>query len=285
MERVTLIEVGLRDGLQSEKPVPTETKLRWADSLITAGVTRLQVTSFVNPARVPSMADAEAMCAALANRTDVEVSGLVLNAKGLDRAHTAGLRFVDLGLSASPSHSQLNTGKSVSEALNEVIHMIGRAHDLGLRARAAVQCAFGCPPEDDVRPAEVLALALSLVASGADELAIADSSGQGTPDALRSLLGKLLPLIGETPLILHLHDTHGHGYDNVRVGLEMGVRYFDTAFGGLGGCPFIPNAAGNISTEFTARLLDEMGFQTGIDTAGISHISREAEPILGKVLA
>lgn len=285
MERVTLIEVGLRDGLQSEQPVATEVKLRWADALIAAGVKRLQVTSFVNPARVPSMADAEAMCAALATRTGVEVSGLVLNAKGLDRAHAAGLRYVDLGLSASPSHSQRNTGKSLSEALNEVIHMIGRAHDLGLHARAAVQCAFGCPPEDDVTPTEVLALALSLVAAGADELAIADSSGQGTPDALRALLRNLMPLVGQTPVILHLHDTHGHGYDNLRVGLEMGVRHFDTAFGGLGGCPFIPNAAGNISTEITTRLLGEMGYQTGIEAARISGVSREAEHILGKVLA
>jgi hydroxymethylglutaryl-CoA lyase len=285
VERVTLIEVGLRDGLQSEQPLATEVKLRWADALIAAGVKRLQVTSFVNPSRVPSMADAEAMCAALATRTGVEVSGLVLNAKGLDRAHAAGLRYVDLGLSASPSHSQRNTGKSLSEALNEVIHMIGRAHALGLRARAAVQCAFGCPPEDDVTPTEVLALALSLVAAGTDELAIADSSGQGTPDALRALLKNLMPLVGQTPVILHLHDTHGHGYDNLRVGLEMGVRHFDTAFGGLGGCPFIPDAAGNISTEITARLLDEMVYQTGIDAAAISQVSREAEHILGKVLA
>lgn len=284
MERVTLIEVGLRDGLQSEQPIPTDIKLRWADALIAAGVTRLQVTSFVNPARVPSMADAEAMCAGLAGRAGVEVSGLVLNAKGLDRAHAAGLRFVDLGLSASPSHGQRNAGKSLSEALNEMIQMIGRAHDLGLRARAAVQCAFGCPPEDDVTLTEVLALALSLVAAGADELAIADSSGQGTPDALRTLLKNLMPLVGGTPVILHLHDTHGHGYDNLRVGLEMGVRHFDTAFGGLGGCPFIPNAAGNISTEITARILGEMGYETGIDALGIAQVSREAEMILGKVL-
>lgn len=285
MEQVTLIEVGLRDGLQSEQPVPTEVKLRWADSLMAAGVRRLQATSFVNPARVPSMADAEAMCAGLAGRAGVEVSGLVLNAKGLERAHAAGLRSVDLGLSASPSHSQRNTGKTISQALNEVIQMIGRARDLGLRARAAVQCAFGCPPEDDVTSIEVLALALSLAAAGADELAIADSSGQGTPDALRALLKNLMPLVGQTPVILHLHETHGHGYDNLRVGLEMGVRHFDTAFGGLGGCPFIPNAAGNISTEITVRLLAEMGYQTGIDAAQIGQVSREAETILGKVLA
>ncbi len=285
MEFVQLVEVGLRDGLQSEAPVATEVKLCWAETLIAAGLTRIQAASFVNPARVPSMADAEAMCAALVNHPGAVVSALVLNAKGLERAHAAGIKSVDLGLSASPSHGQRNTGKSLSEALNEVIGMIGRAHQLGIRARAAVQCAFGCPHEDDVTPMEVLALALSLVAAGADEIAIADSSGQGTPEALRGLLANLIPLVGRTPVVLHLHDTHGHGYDNLRVGLEMGVRQFDTAFGGLGGCPFIPNAAGNISTEITAGLLVEWGYQTGIDPAQVALVSQEAGQLLGKVLA
>jgi len=285
VERVTLIEVGLRDGLQSEAPVATAVKLRWAESLMAAGLTRIQAASFVNPARVPSMADAEAMCAALVNRAGVEISGLVLNAKGLERAHAAGLKSVDLGLSASASHGQRNTGKSLSEALNQMIAMIGRAHQLGMRARAAIQCAFGCPPEDDVTSMEVFALALSLIAAGADELAIADSSGQATPDALRALLANLMPMVGRTPIILHLHDTHGYGYDNLRVGLEMGVRQFDSAFGGLGGCPFIPGAAGNISTEITIGLLHEWGYQTGINAAHVAQVTQEAGQLLGKVLA
>jgi hydroxymethylglutaryl-CoA lyase len=284
LDTVTLIEVGLRDGLQSEPPVATEVKLRWADRLIAAGVRDLQAASFVNPARVPAMADADAVCAALTERPEVNVSALVLNAKGLERAHAVGIRYIDMGLSASPGHSARNTGKSTAEALGELIGMIERARHLGLRVRAAVQCIFGCPPENDLCPEDVAALVKELMRTHPDQIALADSSGQGTPNVLRTLLMKIQPLTGSTPVVLHLHDTHGRGYENLRVGLDAGVRHFDTAFGGLGGCPFIPGAKGNIGTEATVRLLHEWGYQTSVDAAGVAQVSREAEDVLGKVL-
>lgn len=283
-EHVTLIEVGLRDGLQSEVPVDTAVKLKWADALIRAGLTHLQIAAFVNPARVPAMADAEAMCEGLFGRARVQLSGLALNMRGLERALAAGLRQVDVGLSASAAHSLRNTNRTVDAALDELRSMIEMARLFGLKVRAAVQCAFGCPPEQDVTPTEVVRLAAALVDAGADELALADSSGQGTPDALRAVLEAVLPRIGQTPLVLHLHDTHGHGYDNLKAGLALGVRRFDTAFGGLGGCPFIAGAAGNIATERTARLLESWGYACGVDAEAVAEVGRQARALLGKAV-
>lgn len=291
---VEIVEVGLRDGLQSEAHIiPVEVKLQYIDWLIEAGVRHIQVTSFVNPARVPQMADAEELCAGLALTSQplsklekgVEFSGLVLNAKGLDRLHEAGLPAVDMGISASDTHSRKNTGQGTAEKLNEIIQMIGRGRELGLKVRAGIQCAFGCVYEGEISQQKVVDVARQYLDAGIDELALADSTGMANPEQIKRMLDAILPLAGDVPVVLHLHDTRGLGIANVYAALEMGVQQFDTAFGGLGGCPFIQWAAGNIATEDTVYLMDSLGIETGIDRAKVGRVSADMEQRLGRVLA
>lgn len=282
-ERVTLVEVGLRDGLQSEAVVvPTDVKLRWLARLIEAGCTHVQVAAFVHPSRVPQMADAEAVCAGLPHAPHVQFSGLALNLKGVERAHAAGLTCVDLGMSASETHSQKNTGKSLAQATDDMQAMVALAQSLRLRVRCAVQVAFGCVYEGDVPLARVQGLLARYLAWGVDEVALADSSGMANPAQMARTLESVMPMLDGTPLVLHLHDTRGMGLANVYVALQHGVRAFDTAFGGLGGCPFIVGATGNIATEDTAHMLSAMGYEVGVDVGKIASMSREAQAVLGR---
>lgn len=283
--RAEIIEVGLRDGLQNEPVmVPTDTRLRWVALLAAAGVRRIQVTSFVHPARVPQMADAEALCAALPPVEGVEYSGLVLNPRGLERLRAAGLRAADMSVSASDAHSIRNTGAPTDEKLAELLHMVADARAAGLRVRAGIQCAFGFTTADEVPLARVLGLARAILDAGADEFVLADSAGTANPAQMQRALDALLPLCGGVPLVLHLHDTRGMGLANVFAALERGVTHFDTAFGGLGGCPFIPGAAGNIATEDTVHMLHAMGVQTGVDPHGVALVSAEMAALRGKAL-
>lgn len=282
---VEIVEVGLRDGLQSEAQIiPLDVKLQYIDWLIEAGVKRIQVTSFVNPARVPQMADAEALCARLPEKA-VEFSGLVLNSKGLERLKAAGLRAVDLGISASDTHSRKNTGQSTAEKLVEALDMIAQGRGWELKVRAGIQCAFGCVYEGEIPQKKVVDIARAYLDVGIDELALADSTGMANPEQIKRMLDVILPLAGDVPVVLHLHDTRGLGLANVYAALEMGVRQFDTAFGGLGGCPFIVGAAGNIATEDTLYLLESMGIETGIDRAKVAQVSMDVETRLGRDLA
>jgi len=280
--------VGLRDGLQSESlVVPTSDKVMVAQALLRAGVQRLQITSFVNPARVPQMADAEALCAALlpeAAAHGAQLSGLALNTKGLERLHAAGLRCADLGMSASESHSLRNTGATVVHKRAEMLAMIAQGRAMGLKVRAAVQCAFGYARHDDVPADLVSELVADFAAAGADEIALADSSGHASPAQLQAMLDAALPLTQGRPLVLHLHDTRGMGLANVLAALQRGIRHFDTAFGGLGGCPFIPGAAGNIATEDTVYMLERIGFHTGIRQEAVAAASWHLAKLLGRPL-
>ncbi len=279
---VTLIEVGLRDGLQSEPlVVPTDTKLTWIDALLAAGVRYVQVCSFVHPARVPQMADAHALCERLPNVEGVQFSGLVLNLKGVARAHAAGLRALDMGVSADDAHSKNNMGKTSDEALAELAEMVALAHSLGMQVRAAVQVAFGHLRTGDVPLARVQHMVARYLELGVQQIALADSSGLANPLQLQQVLTHVLPMLGDVPLVLHLHNTRGMGLANVYAALMQGVRYFDTAFGGLGGCPFIKGAAGNIATEDTAHMLAQMGISTGIDVAKVARVSHQAAQLFG----
>lgn len=283
--RVEIIEVGPRDGLQAEKQIiPAATKVALIDALTAAGVNRIQVTSFVSPRRVPQMADAEEVCRRIERRPGVIYSGLVLNMRGLERAYAAGLNQVDLSISASETHSRINAGKTVDEALSELTTMVERARAYGLSVRAGIQCAFGCAYEGRVDPHRVVILARRILAMGIDELALADTTGSANPQQVRRMVQELLPLAHSTPLVLHVHDTFGMGLANLLAALKSGVYRFDTAFGGLGGCPFIPDASGNIATEDTAYMLHEMGVLTGIDIARIAECSQGIEQLLGRDL-
>ncbi len=283
--RVTLIEVGPRDGWQAEPiPISTPDKIALIDLLSASGLPAIQVTSFVNPARVPQMADAEAVCAGILRKPAVEYSGLALNLRGVERAAEARLDKVDISSSASDTHSRRNTGMGSADAAREVRAMAARARGLGLRVRAGVQCAFGCAYEGAIDPQRVVGLIREIVASGVDEALLADSTGMANPAQISRMLDAVLPLLGDIPLVLHLHDTRGLGLANVLAALEHGVTRFDTAFGGLGGCPFIPDATGNIATEDTAHMLAVMGIETGVRLGDVAAVSVRMASRLGRAL-
>lgn len=283
--RVTIDEQGLRDGLQTlPTTLPTETKLRWIGWLVEAGVKRVQVASFVNPQKVPQMADAAELFARLPTRPDVQFSALVLNEKGVERAVAAGTRYLAISLSASDTHSRKNTGMGLDEAKTAFAAMVRRARAAGVTVRGGIQCAFGCRYEGRIDPEVVVDLAKHHLDLGVDELALADSTGMGNPPQLRDLTGRVVELAGARAVSLHLHNTENKGYANVFAGLDAGVRHFDTAFGGLGGCPFIRNATGNIATEDTVNMLHQSGYDTGIDLRKIAALSTELAEYLGRPL-
>ncbi len=282
--KIEIIEVGPRDGLQREKtPISTDDKIKMIHQLVDAGINSIQVTSFVHPKYVPQMADAEDVCRGIQKKDGVRYSGLVLNMKGLERAHEAGLHDVDMSVSASDSHSQKNANRSLEEAMESFKGMVAKAHDLGLGVRAGIQCAFGYY-EPDVTQEIVLDIAEKHLALGIESLALADSTGMANPKQIKNMLETLKPIVGDVPVILHLHDTRGMGLANVIAAIEAGCTRFDTAFGGMGGCNFIPEALGNIATEDTVNMLEAMGYETGVDINKVAEVSKMLQTIIGQQL-
>lgn len=282
---IHIIEVGLRDGLQAEATIiPIAQKLRYIEQLVEAGIRRIQVGSFVHPTKVPQMADTDALCQQLEPLNGIDFSGLVLNAKGLERLSDAGLQAVDMGISVSDTHSIKNTGQPVAVKLAEMLTMIDRARELGLVVRAGVQCVFGCVYEGAIDPQKVVDIVRQYMAQGIDELSLADSTGMANPKQIADMLTLIKPIVGDTPIVLHLHDTRGLGLANALTAVQHGVIGLDTAFGGLGGCPFIQGATGNIATEDTVNMLEAMGIHTGVDLKKVAQVSQHIAETLGKQL-
>mgnify|MGYP001549579277 CR=1 FL=1 len=282
-QRIIIEEQGPRDGFQSEETVvPTDRKLEIIDALADAGVSRIQVCSFVHPKSVPQMADAEAVCAGLRRRPGIVYSGLVLNLTGVERAVAAGLDHVAVSISASDTHSRKNTGTSLEEAQTGYAEMVRTAKAAGLTVRGGLQCAFGCRFEGRIDPDAVVDLVKRHLDLDIDELALADSTGMANPRAMQELMGPVVELAGDRPVLLHLHDTEGKGLANAMAAIDVGVRYFDTAFAGMGGCPFIKGATGNISTEDLVTMLHQMGIETGVDVRAVAAISADVESFFNK---
>jgi len=282
-EKVMIEEQGLRDGFQGEKKyVPVEEKLAYIDALIDAGVKRIQVTSFVHPKLMPQMADAEQLCAQLQPKEGVLYTGLVLNAKGIERAADAGLQHVSASLSASDTHGRKNANASLEEARKRFVEMIKRGKSRGLKLRGGVQCAFGCRFEGKIDPNVVMDLVKEQLDQDVDEVALADTTGMANPRAMQELSAKVLELAGDKPYFLHIHDTEGKGIVNAVAAMQVGATHFDTAFAGMGGCPFIKGATGNIATDDLVFMLTQMGVETGIDVQKIGMISRKAESFFDK---
>jgi hydroxymethylglutaryl-CoA lyase len=285
LPKIILEEQGLRDGLQTLSTyIPTAKKLEWIDSFVRAGLQRIQVTSFVNPKLVPAMADAEELIKNLPNNETVVFSALALNTKGVQRAKLTGIKHLAISLSASDTHSRKNANKSLEEAKKEMKEMVAMALQNNIAVRAGIQCAFGCRYEGKISEELVYDLVKFHLDTGAQEIALADSTGMGNPIQMKRMMTKVLELCGEIPVALHLHNTENMGYANMVAALEVGVKQFDTAFGGLGGCPFIKGATGNIATEDTANILHKMGYETSIDIKKVSTVSKEMESILGEKL-
>jgi hydroxymethylglutaryl-CoA lyase len=282
---VRIVEVGPRDGFQrQEKFIPTEMKARVITQLAEAGLSHIQVTSFVHPKVVPQLADAEALCAQLPDLPGVTYSALVLNMKGLERAHAAGIRHIETGVPASETLAQKNARYSIEEGMQQMREITRQAHDWGMTVRLGVQAAFGCAFEGPVDRGRVSWMARQFLGMGANELSLADSAGLGNPQQVRRTVQEVLPLCGPTPLVLHLHDTRGQGMANLLSALKSGITMFDTSFGGLGGCPFIPTAKGNVPTEDSVHMLHEMGVQTGVNVEKVAVVSLQMEDYFGTAL-
>ena len=281
----TLVEVGLRDGIQREEQfIPTEIKAEYALALADAGLKEIQVTSFVHPKVVPQMADAEDLITKLPQNNDTTFSALVLNMKGIERAIASGIKKVDMGVPASETLAKKNANTTIEDGMMEMEAMVQKAREHGIKVRAGVQVAFGCAYEGKINVGKVVAMSRRFLRMGIDELSLADSAGLGNPQLIRRTVQEVLPMAGNTPVVLHLHDTRGQGLANLLSALKSGITAFDTSFGGLGGCPFIQTAKGNIATEDTAFMLHEMGVHTGIDVEKVAALSRKMEARLGKEL-
>ncbi len=282
-DSVTLIEVGPRDGFQLEtKRIPTDLKAGIICGLMDAGLRRIQVTSFVNPERVPQMADAGEVLRRLPQREDVVFTALALNTKGVERAQGAGLREIEASISASDTHSRKNAGMSLNQAIDQGKEMIRVARKSDMSVTAGIQCAFGCVYEGAIPAKRVLNMAQNFMDAGIDRLSIADTTGMANPLSVSHLLEALMPRELGVPVTLHLHDTRGLGLANVMAAMACGVTHFDTALGGMGGCPFVTAAAGNIATEDTAYLMASMNIETGVNISKVAECSKRLEKFLGK---
>ncbi len=287
-KHVTICEVGPRDGLQNEaRTVPAADKVRYIEMLVDAGITSIEATSFVSPKAVPQLADADEVFPAINKRPGVSYITLVPNERGLDRAIGAGVKDIAVFTAASETFAQRNIRMSIDASLATFGTVIARAHANGMRVRASVSTAFGCPFEGTVPVANVVRVALALLDSGADTLSIADTIGVGTPNQVIDIVGALL--YAGIPLDrfgLHFHDTRGTALANVMAGLQLGVHEFDASAGGLGGCPFAPGATGNVATEDVLYLLHGMGIETGIDIDRLRAASRFIDGVLeGRVVS
>ncbi|NBB87812.1 MAG: hydroxymethylglutaryl-CoA lyase [Bacteroidetes bacterium] len=282
-DRVHLCEVGPRDGFQFEDTfIPTDRKIEAIDRLAAAGLRRIQVTSFVHPDWVPQMADAEAVCAGLPTRSDVLFTGLALNLKGVERASKNGLKVVDLSIATHDTHSRANANMPLDEAIAQGEAMVKRAQALGMQAQMNLQTVFGYRDPGDTPVPHVVDMAERFADLGLESLALSDSTGMADPVMIRERVEAVQAVIGDTPLVLHLHDTRGSGIANMMTALQCGVTRFDTSMAGMGGCPFIHGAAGNIATEDTVHLLEQMGMATGIDWRAVAEASLTIERVLRK---
>jgi hydroxymethylglutaryl-CoA lyase len=281
---VSLREVGPRDGLQNEDPVPTAAKVRLIDGLSRTGLRRIEAVSFVSPAAVPQMADAEEVWAAIRRRPDVRYSALVPNLRGAQRALEAGVRELEVVVSASDVHNRRNVRRSTDESLDEIAKLVGVVHDAGGSVQVVVSTAFGSPYEGDVPEKRVVEVAGRALDDGADAVSFGDTTGMATPARVRRLVGAFRADRADAPLNLHFHNTRGTGLANVLAALQMGVDDFDASVGGLGGCPYAPGASGNIATEEFVHMVEDLGVATGVDLAALLEVAADAERIVGHTL-
>jgi hydroxymethylglutaryl-CoA lyase len=273
---IEIVEVGPRDGLQSESLVlPTDAKVEFIRRLAAAGLPRIEVASFVNPKRVPQMADAEAVLSALAvQSTPARFIGLVLNRKGFDRALAAGCTEVGMAIAATESFSQRNQGCSVDEGVATWLEIAAAARAAGIRAQITISTAFGCPFEGEVPASRVRDIALKLAAGEPDEIAVADTIGVAVPTQITEVFSLLRETLPDLRLRAHFHNTRNTGIANAYAAVEAGVRTLDASCGGIGGCPFAPAATGNIPTEDLVYMLHRMGYETGVDLPALLETSR-----------
>jgi hydroxymethylglutaryl-CoA lyase len=282
MGEMTIYEVGPRDGLQNESAtISTADKIAFVDRLSEAGLKAIEVSAFVNPSRMPQLADAADVFAGITRRPGTRYTALVPNLKGLDRAEAAGVTEIALFAAASDTFSRRNINQPVEESLETYAGVARRARADGLAVRGYLSTSFGCPFEGDVPVARVVALTERLLELGVFQVAVSDTIGVAHPGQVRSVLTELLKRVPAEKIALHFHDTRGTALANVLAALDFGITTFDSSAGGLGGCPFAPGASGNLATEDLLYLLNGLNIDTGVALSGVLDASRRLQPLIG----
>ncbi|MBL7686209.1 MAG: hydroxymethylglutaryl-CoA lyase [Deltaproteobacteria bacterium] len=284
-KKVTITEVGPRDGLQNEKVnLSTSQKVQFIDALTDAGFQSIEVTSFVNPKWVPQMGDAWEVYKKVHKKKDVRYMALVPNATGMQKALTANVTSIAVFTAASESFTRKNINMSIEESLEAFKPVIDAAKSSNIWIRGYVSTCFSCPYEGKIDPQKVLEVSEKLLALGVHELSLGDTIGVATPLQVEELLGRFKRKIPFDKIALHFHDTRGTALANVLAGLQQGISKFDSSAGGLGGCPYAPGASGNLASEDLVYMLNEMGIETGIDLSKLVQASKQISKILGRAL-
>jgi hydroxymethylglutaryl-CoA lyase len=290
-QRVTMREVGPRDGFQNEpETIATADKIRLVDMLSATGVRRIEVTSFVRADVIPQLADAAEVLEGVERRPGVSFSVLIPNERGLERALPLRERFDEISvfLSASESHNQANVNRPIADSLAGLEKTLAAAGEAGLRREGVISTSFGCPYEGEVAPERVFEIAERLIAAGCEEIAFGDTTGMANPRQVREFFAAARERLGGAApgveLTAHFHNTRGQGLANVLAALEEGIASFEASFGELGGCPVPPGSTGNVSSEDVVSMLHEMGIETGIDLPALIAASRAAQEVLGRPL-
>jgi hydroxymethylglutaryl-CoA lyase len=281
---VDVREVGMRDGLQLEAPVPIDAKLEMLEALVATGVRRIEATSFVSPKAVPALADADQVAGELARWGDVHWSALVANARGAVRAVDAGVANLEYVVSAADGHSRANAGRSTAEALAAVGEIARLAHGAGGSLEVIIATAWDCPFDGRTPVARTVDVARAAVTAGADQLCLGDTIGTTTPRRVVQLLDAVSRACPGVPVGVHFHDTRGTGQANALAAVQAGVTQLDASVGGLGGCPFAPGASGNIATEELVYMLEESGVRTGLDLDALLTAAKVTEDAVGHEL-
>jgi hydroxymethylglutaryl-CoA lyase len=280
--KLNIVEVGPRDGLQSESTLlPTATKVELIQRLLRAGVKRLEVASFVNPKKVPQMADAEAVLAALPKDSGASYIGLVLNTKGFERAAAAGCHEVGMAVVASNTFNRRNQGVDTEQSIADWLAIAAAARQRGLKSSITISAAFGCPFEGEVPVARVIDIAKRCAQAQPMEIAVADTVGVGVPSQVTEIVGRLREALPGIALRAHFHNTRNTGLANAYAAVQAGVEALDASVGGVGGCPFAPAATGNIPTEDLLYMLNRMGIDTGISINGLIETGQWLQQQLG----
>ncbi|WP_170368174.1 hydroxymethylglutaryl-CoA lyase [Ruegeria arenilitoris] len=276
-ERVEIFEVGPRDGLQNEKrEIPVSEKIALVDCLNRAGFSRIEVASFVSPKWVPQMAGSAEVLAGITRAPGVRYAALTPNMRGYKDALAAGADEIAVFASASEGFSKANINATIAESIERFVPILEAARHIDLPVRGYVSCVTDCPYDGPTPPAKVAEVADLLFAHGCYEISLGDTIGQGTPDSIARMLLAVREYVPATRLAGHFHDTNGRAIDNIDASLALGVRVFDAAVGGLGGCPYAPGAAGNVATEAVAAHLERLGYDTGLDVAVLNQAAEMA---------
>lgn len=283
---VIIHEVGMRDGLQMEKQtVSTQQKLKWIQAMVDTGVDIIQVGSFVNPSKVPQMADTDQLFSGLASKTrslKVVFSALVLNEKGLERALTSGVELICMGVSASETHSRKNTGMSIAEATQRVIAMAKLTAAAKKEAQVSVQSAFGCGYEGHVPQERVMKIIEQYLDEGLRKISLADTAGHAMPDQVENMFNAIMEFDEGVECTCHFHNTYGMGLANCLAAMRAGVKYFESSIAGLGGCPFTKVAGGNVCTEDLVHMLQRMGLRQDVKLNMLIDVAKDIGAFLGR---